>query len=1018
MCKFLEHVAKLADETKTKDSDDPNTMENTAPPSGFRRGAKSAMQANTSRPNPTPKTKKNKRGAKRKAADISDDEILMDFLPKRAATAVQTADSTDEDSLLETTVLSKRQSTASSITTVVGAITNHDRLIALCMDVVDHYMQVASEDCRLNAVFFIHQFLPHVKNLDEEICNALRITLPQRIRDRKPIVRAHAVYASRTFQESKLTKDAFIHHFYRDPELVVRKALLQIMDTKIFGYQFLVESTQDTHETMRKDAFRRLGKLSPLELNKVQLHQVLHNGLSEHERLASYFFRNNTLDPWLSALYDGTDLYRLLLCFDTLNHHQDICRLLKLIFERDLEKLENNGTTTKLHMVVEAFRERWLQSNKNCLPTLEKVDINLVTIWLKLIEYCKKNRTLIRSIKVREVETNANDSIEKILDSQSREDDLVELYERLTPDLVNMVDFAQKYVVHTDKILKSTSCDPDEFELIYNLLMEFICSYEIGDELERKTIQDVLGSLIRENLLTGKFNNFIPPIIKCLASLIYSNNHGLLIDYVSEIINNVRSHLEDILTSTRTTVANADQTVIHLPTSQKKNLMAPDLDCDNLEIKIADLRVKIEEFKDQLDIHIKEKDFDRAKEADIMINKLKDELALLHSRRCSIASDISHMSMVVEKEPTDQGKLCSTMLEGDVSMNDSDLSSDDKDDTKVFKHHPNELIKCLQMYYGCLQNVSISAIPLTMLNHLNHLSYECLDDWYRDNHRVRSLMVACNGLTALVDREYAEQPTTMALLVSACHDRDLQTKTTGFKSVVDVLCRHDDIKFEQDKVVGFLKMTLRDYGKMNPFEMKKSEFEFQTAVIEGTTKLFYHRILSSPEVLSHLILWWYHPRTHSKLKQFIGIFLPAFVEDIRKTVDPDSTDDIAWLKDLLEATFVISIEYLHTYILGPGHAIMSATDLLSLINFLSNLIPASFHQAIAERLDERIDEVKDRNPDLAKYLKQSKNSLTPVIKSVASTPRPVLTPLPPKNQAQNPTLDGSPVLDRSSIMNE
>jgi hypothetical protein len=887
-----------------------------------------------------------------------------------------------------------------------------DRLVRSCADVADHYMQIMHEDCRSNAVFFTSKFLSHIDTLDEQICNALKVTLPKRIRDKKPAIRAQAVLASRKFQDSKLIQEGFLHHFNRDPELTVRKALLQTMDIKIFGYDFLAESTQDSHEAIRKAAFQRLSKVSPSDLDSSQLHQIMHNGLFERERQASFSFKTNTLDPWLAKMYDGMDMIKLVEYFDVINHTEDVEKLLTLVHERDLDKIENNGTATRLHHVVEAFRERWLGAGNKCLPNLEAFDERVITVWLSLVSFCKKNGSIIKPVKIKTIQPatgDLNESIERILDSQEQADEEVaELHERLTPDLVNLVDFLKRFVRHVDQVLKKDKSSLVNYEFTYHKLMGFIATYEVGDELERKTVQEALGLVLRENLLTGQFNQFIPPIIKCLHKLIYSKSSNLMINYISELIQNIRSHLEDLATSTQPSQIGIQPTMPapgKTPKSAKKVTISEKLptrlsiatkaDEQNLEFKIATKRVELEELKDQLDEFVKMKDFDQAKTTNEKIEDLQAELNLLSGRRYSIASDVSHMSLEIDDEP-ESNKLSSTMLApADISIDDGRTSIEPKDDTKIFKHHTNELIKCLQMYYACLECVKVTEVPPTMCNHLSHLSYESLDEWFKNNTRVRSLMIACNGLTALMDKGFAQSEMTITLFISACYDttNSLEIKSVGFKCLVDVIIEHDGIQAPMERLERFLNNILHDYGKYDPKSIKRDELDFITTIIHGTAKLFYHKKLDSPQLLSHIVIWWYHPRTHSKLTQFIGVFLPMFVRDL-SAKRTSSEDD--WLEELLAETFVVSIERLHNYILHEGFNIMAESDMHNLINFLANLVPVSIHPRVEEVVDKRIDDLGNSCADLTRFLKQSKNSLVALTGNQPSTPA---------KQAAEPAMD-------------
>lgn len=1012
-------------------------------------------------------TAANKRAPKRKAPDSSDDELLMDITSSAADTSARTDnDTTNEDlddmELSINNTIKGRTSSTNSNQTIVGPITDYDRIITSTMDVADHYMQVADENCRNNAVFFTSRCLSHVVYLGDEVCNALKTTFAKRIRDKKPMIRAQAVIASQTFQDHKSIQDAFSYHFQWDPELCVRKALFQVMKPEVFGYDFLVASTRDSHESIRKDAFKRLGSLSPSVLSSSQLHRVIHNGLNERERKASYAFKTYTLEQWYKSLYDGLDLHKLLESFDLLNYSEDISRLLNIIYAENLEQFQNNGTTTKLHIVVETFRDRWLNCDNLCLPTLNQIDEKLILIWTTLVKFCRENQSSIQKIRVRDVVKQTDDpdvTLEKILDSQEQQDsndDIIDLYERLTPDLVNLIGFLRRFVQHTGTILKEDNSNKAKYEFIYQRIMQFTLSYEIGDDAECKEVKEVLTHMLKENLLTQFFENYIPPIIKSLRTFFYSKNANLLINYISDSINNVRSHLEDLATSSQ---AQFNTPAKHSRISKPEPVMTrsvkkvriseneqtkrvsflPDSEQQNIEYKMATMRVEIEELKDQLDNCVKARDYDQAKVINGQLSDLTAELASLRDRRRSIASDVSQMSMVIDSDPT---KFSSTML-GDTSMDDSIAScATNKEDLNIFKNHPNELIKCLQMYYSCLQNVQVSEVPPTMRNHLKYLSYECLE-CFRESGRMRSLMVSCHGLTAVMDKNYSKEPSTIAIILSTCNDPvSIEVRTSGFRSLVDVLCQYEDAEIPMNRVDQLFSASLREYGKYDPENMKKDELAFITAVIEGAAKLYYFKRLSSPKILSHLILWWYHPRTHSKLKQFIGVYLPMLVADHMReqkqkqlklqqrqqqqvqdkekenkqdqdkqsedeheqqqeqeqegnqeqehdqeqpqqsSVEDDTDLEDTWLKDLLKETFLTSVELLHSYILGPGANIMSANDISNLINFLCNLVPRNFHPEIRDRLDDRIDELttqkQQKVSDLVKYLKQARTHLSPL----------------------------------------
>lgn len=790
--------------------------------------------------------------------------------PKRASK--RKAQNYDEDELLgmnnEASNNNPRRSSVRQIIVTVQptqeseSITSHDLFISSVIDVAILYTQSINDECRLNAVYFILKLLSHFDTLDEEICTALKSILPKRIRDKKPVIRAHAVVASKIFQEAKLIKEAFVHHFQRDPELVVRKALLQIMSTEIFGYDFLIESTQDTHAPMRKSAYQRIGKLSPLSLTLEQRHRVIHNGINERDRQASYVFKSQTLEPWLLQLYKNNDIYGLLKNFDVINYQEDIVRLLDIIYHKELDLMDSSSSSTKLHRLVESFRDKFLKSDLPCIPNVIELDEFNLTTWFSLINFCRSNQSIIQQVKLQVAQPD-KETIEKIFDSSQKEDELIDLYERLCPDLVCVAEFLKLLVEHLRTLIQASD-NPDiaKFEFMYQKVIDFVLSCEVGDELERKTTQEALGYLLQDDILPGKFENYIVPIIKCLSKLVYHSSSNLMIGYISELINNVRSHLEDI-----------------------------DMEQNQSE---GTQTVRFQVDAEQID---------------------------------------------------------------------------------VFRNKPHELIKCLQMYVGCLQNVQLTEIPETLMTHMMHLTLEGMQAWFEDNVKIRSLVMTCTGLTALVNKNYAIDSSTIALLVSGCNDKLIEVKAISFQGLVDVLCQHD-LEIDEKVICRFLGASLCEYGKFDPKAIKPNEYNFVKAIIEGAAKLFYFSKISSPQIFSHFILWWYHPRTPSKLKQFIGIFLPMFVDDHMRR----PRKGLNWLPTLLEDTFILSIEYLHNYILGQGFNIMGGSDINCLINFLIYLIPITSHGRLTELLDDalqkRTKEKKSSSLDLCHYFKMAKNLLT------------------------------------------
>lgn len=826
-------------------------------------------------------------------------------------------------------------------------VTNHDRLIsAVVLDVINHYMQSVDDDCRCNAVMLITKVLSSVSSLDQGICDVIKTTLAKRMRDKKAIIRAHAILASKTFQDCKLIREAFIHHFERDPEPIVRKALIQVMDTKVFKHGFLIDSTRDSNEPIRKVAYHLLGLLNPLDLTLEDRHKVIHNGLNERCRHLAYVFRSRTLDLWTKTLYDRVDLIKLVQSFDVINNLEDMQRLVDLIYMEDLENIQTNGST-RLHSNVELLRQNLLNAQTR-LPDLESLNDKSVFIWMTLLRFCKKNSGSIQPVRL-VPHVDANTSIEKLIDTNTNvQEEEIDLYERLCPDLVTLADYIKKFVYHTHEMIeRRDNKSVASLEFVYQQLMQFIETYEIVDELERKYTQEVFRLMLKENLLTGAFEDFITPIVRCLSRIIYKTSPNLMVSLVSDMINDVRSNLEDLTDRCRrlgNTQEIAKSSTPFKPRGSFPSSNALPLDVV-IENEIAQNKVDLRDAEEK---YQEEKDFDESVLK--RIEDLRTNIKLLSDKRHSLIAF------------PDTGYNASSRSSA-AHLQSIDF---DTEDVQIFKHHRSELLKCLQMFAACFEYCDLKEVPVTMSTHLTLLSLEGME-WTNDP-TIKSLVIRCTGLAALTGRNFALQAGTLALLVGGCKDPMIEVKTRSYRSLVDVVIQHREIEVQESELYNLFRGPLKKYGNYDPKDDKKSTLEYLLAITEGATKLFYFEKLSSPEILADLILWWYHPRTHSRVKQYIGVFLPIFVEDLTGR----SRECEAKLHSLLEKTFLLGVESLHAYILGPGYNIMAASDILSMIRFMCSLIPVVCHVSIAISVARRIRELSrletDSCNDLCGYL--------------------------------------------------
>ena len=139
--------------------------------------------------------------------------------------------------------------------------------------------------------------------IDDVLCDKITTSMMKRLMDKSPKIRAQAVFALQRLQDP--TDDqcpvikVYIFHASKDPNAMVRKAVLKSMGKNQSTLQVVLRRTRDVDETVRKAAYDFISKITVRSLTITQRDQLLNDGLKDRSDMVKNTVKNVLLPAWL-----------------------------------------------------------------------------------------------------------------------------------------------------------------------------------------------------------------------------------------------------------------------------------------------------------------------------------------------------------------------------------------------------------------------------------------------------------------------------------------------------------------------------------------------------------------------------------------------------------------------------------------------------------------------------------------------------------------------------------------------
>ncbi|XP_032881961.1 condensin complex subunit 3 [Amblyraja radiata] len=416
-----------------------------------------------------------------------------------------------------------------------------------------------------------------------------------------------------------------------------------------------------------------------------------------------------------------------------------------------------------------------------------------------------------------------------------------EALEKLLPEAAIYASYLLSFLKNLPVLKESLRADFTQVEdvmkkeFISQELLSLVGCLDTSEEGGRKCMLGVLKEIL---LLPNTPSTLVAKVMKQLLSIQKENDRRIRL--VAEIISDIR-----VPTVHVDVPENADE--------ERRR-----------QVKLASIKVQLIEAKQALEESIASQDF-------IAASKLKQKIEELENFKTEMI------------KATEQPEVKENFIE--------------KDD-------PETMLKCLIM---CNELVKQMAVTKGLGPTLDGITEALiLPSIANVNPAVRNLAVLCLGSAALHNKDLAIQHLPLLLQISQLDEA--RVKISALQAVFDILqvfgievfkpghdksqdIQNEEIGNETDKsTAAELTESAVETDTVNSIlklllEYLNSEItELKTVAAEGFAKLLFSGRLSSPKLLTRLILLWYNPVTEDDtfLRHCLGVFFPLYAFTNRK----------------------------------------------------------------------------------------------------------------------------------------
>ncbi|XP_033756629.1 LOW QUALITY PROTEIN: condensin complex subunit 3-like [Pecten maximus] len=688
----------------------------------------------------------------------------------------------------------------------------------LLMEVFTFLLQVHSakdKAVRFRCCQMINKLLSNLgenAQIDDDLYDKIYASMLERLRDKMPVVRFHAVMALARLQDPHDDNcpviKAYLFLIKADTSPDVRRAVLSCIAPSTKTLPAILSRTRDVNDTVRKMAYMVMGeKVHIKALSIAHRIQLLQDGLTDTADSVKDACAAKLLQAWLRML-EGNAL-DLLSSLDV-ETSSETCELV-------MYALFKPSPLPELVVKFDILDD-------NILIPLEKLTCESAMYWQTLCKYIHSKGT------------EGEIELDKVL-----------------PNCLKLCDYIRRFVDSLTSIEDLE--DQVEKEFILKQLLLLVEFMELVDNASRKGVEKLFHDMLMADHIGHHLVKYVVPQLCKLRS---SSDEA--ITYFAETISEIRE-----------------------PITMVEKGLDEDLRRQN-DIKIAGLRVKLNQAKEELEDHVRNQDFSKAADLKALISELDTEKSFLLSAAESKQEE-------VRTEKTDVATI----------------------------------LKCQTIVAEMLEELTLKSINPSLQMLIESL---LLPGIQSEDSRLRTVAQRALGLCCLINQDLVLQH--LPLFMQASKIDEEEVRATALSVMFDILHLHGmdviqksktdmdnssesmDTSSEAPPSPGTSEEQNQDEDKQNHASnlvaflsgfLDSESSKLRSVAAEGQAKLMLSGRVVSPKILSHLVLLWYNPLTEddTHLRHCLGTFFPVYAFACRGNQEKVEEAFMPTLKILLNA---------------------------------------------------------------------------------------------------------------------
>ncbi|XP_055374016.1 condensin complex subunit 3 isoform X2 [Condylostylus longicornis] len=660
--------------------------------------------------------------------------------------------------------------------------------------------------------------------LDDCICDNIMSYMNTRLSDINPNVRVQAILALQRLQNPDNPDDIILKtyqfHLGADPSPKVRMAVISSIGRNFNTIPYILERLWDIDEKVRRHTYLNMSSYPVRSYKVAQRLTFLEQGLNDRSDMVKKVVSSVMLPQWLESY--NKDYIELISALKLDANEAEIDRFRKTA-KLALKEMFKKGNVEELVKCLPIERDDLEKEFYKCVPH-EKLKIEVSIYWICLIEYLQQQMA---------------DEIDVII-----------------PELSTFCLYILKFCE-----LRKLSNDDDKWRKMENQyillgLMEIVYTFDLGDEIGRENLKQLLGTLLKNHDINGKV---VEMVVRCAENLITNQEDRLqfFVDIIKEITDTKAGNLNDFLNN--------------------RNLIDELLDKNsdiNLKLKITSLRVKILDLEEQERNYVDKKDYVEAQ-------KITEEKSACHEEYMNLLKPL--------------------LIQTSTSENSDRLKSAYVNLQQPKKITSEEIVKCLQISFYMVASKKVNSLTPNVCELYKNFIRRHIES---STIFVRNWALKCGTAYSMLYDQLAKDVYS-ELYTQFFKNQNITIWNTSIDCLFELIDRYGFDHFENTDKQNKNKNRRQLYNTLEFLDVDEDVSSTSTfhvdvifmmshildtcedvyilrAIVKGMCRLVLHGHIKNDDIMEKLLLKYFNPATEPEINQILGMFYRNLIKKKRQ----------------------------------------------------------------------------------------------------------------------------------------